>query len=355
MEKKNPKPLRGAIYTLAQSGTLKNGSIAESADRIVFGAGSELGDNKVWRNRAKRKTISQRLNLGLIQAAEKKGEPERIRGYWNAYYCQNRVVSHDGRIYGKYCKSRTCTLCCSIRKAEIINRYLPVLQKWETPFFVTLTAKAVRAEGLARRFFVFKKVFRRICEKHKKRNQRGNGQKLIGIKSLECNFNPAKQSYNPHFHVLVPNEWVADVLIKDWLKLWTRNFALPTAQHKRPVQDLERDLVEVIKYGSKVFTEPDTNKTAKGKSLPNIHTAALHNIVTAMEPYRIFERFGFNLPKVEKERTFKVVPEGQSKEWVFNLPDHDWKNPKTEERLTGYTPTARLLWLLEDNMDTDLE
>ena len=69
----------------------------------MFGEGSEMGDKTALKGRAKRKTISQVLNLRLIEAAEKKGETARKQGYWNTYHCQNKVVSHDGRIYGKYC------------------------------------------------------------------------------------------------------------------------------------------------------------------------------------------------------------------------------------------------------------
>ena len=206
---------RKSIYTLAQSGTADFSDTTHFPEKIVYGEGSEMGDKAVLKGRAKRKTISQVLNLRLIEAVEKKGETERKQGYWNTYHCQNTVVSHNGRIYGKYCKNRHCTLCCSIRKAEIINRYLPVIQTWEDPYFITLTVRAVPARKLETWLKGFKKAFRRIREKYKKRNQRGKGLKLVGIKSLECNFNPVKKTYNPHLHIVVPNEAIADILISE--------------------------------------------------------------------------------------------------------------------------------------------
>ena len=64
------------------------------------------------------------MALSLIDVAKENGDVEREKAYWNTYYCQNSVITANGRLYGKYCKNRFCTLCCSIRKAEIINKYL---------------------------------------------------------------------------------------------------------------------------------------------------------------------------------------------------------------------------------------
>ena len=49
-------------------------------------------------------------------------------------------------------------------------------------------------------------AFRIIRERFKKQYQRGNGPKLLGIKSLEFNFNPAQRTYNPHFDAIGANE-----------------------------------------------------------------------------------------------------------------------------------------------------
>jgi plasmid rolling circle replication initiator protein Rep len=36
----------------------------------------------------------------------------------------------------------------------------------------------------------------------------------MGIKSLECNFNPKTRTYNAHFHFIVPSKEIAEMLIK---------------------------------------------------------------------------------------------------------------------------------------------
>ena len=115
--------------------------------------------------------------------------PEIRKGYWNTYHCQNRVFTVNGRVYGKYCKNRFCTLCCANRKADIINRYLPIVQIWEKPCLVTLTIKSVPYYRLNVVMKSMIKEFRAIVETYRKRNQRGKGIRLVGIRSLEINYN----------------------------------------------------------------------------------------------------------------------------------------------------------------------
>lgn len=344
------KTLSGkTINTLAQTGT----NALHLPDKILLGKGSDLSDRKAWKGRAKRKKVSQALSVRLVAEVEKKGEPERKSEYWNMFHCQSKLTVQGGRSYGKYCKNRFCPLCNSIRKAEIINRYLPVISKWEDPHFVTLTQKAVPAEKLALWFSGVHKAFRQIRETCKKRHQRGTGPQFMGIKSLECNFNPKRKSYNPHLHLIVPNKAMADLLIKEWQKKWTDRFTSPFAQHSRPIKNVETDLLETIKYGSKIFTDFDARN--KGVLPKKIYVAALDNIYRAMKPYRIFERFGFNLPKATKTGKMNVVPGHLCKDFHYAIEISDWLNVKTGDELTGYTSTAELDWLLTENVDMEIQ
>jgi len=344
------KTLSGkTINTLAQTGT----NNFQSSDKIVMGKGSDLADKKAWKGRAKRKKVAQALSVYLVAEVEKKGEPERKTSYWNTFHCQGKLTIYDGRSYGRYCKNRFCPLCNSIRKAEIINRYLPVIRTWEQPYFVTLTQKAVPAEKLGLWFRGVHKAFRQIREMCKKRHQRGTGPQFMGIKSLECNFNPKRKTYNPHLHLIVPNKEMADLLIAEWQKKWTNQFTSPFAQHSRRVKNVETDLIETIKYGSKIFTDFDTRN--KGVLAKKIYVAALDNIYKAMKPYRIFERFGFNLTAAEKNRTEKTVPENQCKDAVYAVEVSDWIDTKTGVGVTGYTSTAELEYLLMENVDMELQ
>lgn len=339
--------------TLAQNGT----ALVGEAAIIVNGKGSDLSNGKALKGKAKRKLITQKMVLNLIDVSKKNGTTEREKGYWNTYHCQNKIYTANGKLYGKYCKNRFCTLCCAIRKAEIINKYLPVIKEWESPYFVTLTIRAFPHKHLRKAMTKVIAGFKFILSKHRKRNQRGKGIRLVGIKSLECNFNAEKKTYNPHLHLIVQNEAIADILIKEWLTNW-KGYTSYKAQKKRKVENLEKDLIETIKYGSKIFTEPDVNKKAKSKgnsAARNIYVAALDNIFKAMQGLRIFDRFGFNLPKEAAKKETHATVVNNYDEWIFEPKSFDWFNTKTKETLTKFHPLFNLLALLELHVDAERE
>ena len=343
------------IYTLAQSGTAKE----PKKPVWVNGKGSEISDPEVIKGRAKRKTISQSLMLNLVDVAKDRKDTKREKAYWNTYHCQNKVVSSDGKLYGNYCKNRFCTLCMSIRKAEMINKYKPIIEGWSNPQFVTLTVRACRARNLQKYMDGMVRAFQIIRERCKKRNQRGNGIPFIGIKSLECNFNPIKCTYNPHYHLIVPDRATADLITSEWLKLWTQTHTYKGAQKIREVQDTERDLIETIKYGSKVFTEPrediPNGKRTKHTSKAVIYARALDNILKAMQGHRVFDRFGFNLPKTEPQPLEPAKLLRQFDEWKFNPLISDWENTENDEVLASYYPAKELLQMLGFQVDKELE
>lgn len=298
--------------------------------------------------------------LALIDVAIEKGETERIQAYWNAYYCLNNVIVSNGKMYGQYCKNRFCTICNAIRKADMINRYYPIISKWPDVHFVTLTVKSCKEDKLNRWIYGMSRAFELIHKRCKKRHERGKGIKLIGVKSLECNFNPVKKTYNPHFHIIVPSKEIAVLLKKEWLKQWRPKdkaayrykYTTPAAQDIESVYNLESALIETIKYGSKIFSEPDLKKKCTQKIPPKIYTRALDNIFVAMKGKRIFERFGFNLPKQpEKKSKTKLLVDFEN--WTFPKDGSDWVNDETGEALSGYLPPISLTHLLNECINTE--
>ncbi len=322
---------------------------------IVKGNGTELNNTKALQGRAKRKMITQKMALSLIDVARIKGEDERIPGYWNTFHCQSRVVSSEGKLYGDYCKQRICTVCSSIRKAQIMNQYLPILREWDEPYFVTLTVKAVPAKWLEGRVKDLLRAFKIITERYRKRHQRGKGKQLIGLKSLECNFNPQAKTYNPHLHLIVPNGEIAETLVNEWCKLWTSKFVSSAAQNSQPIRDREKCLMEVVKYGSKIFTEPDLKKKTKQNCSPFIYVSALDNILWAMKGHRIFDRCGFNAETSYKRKAGKSMPLKKYDQWDFDPAQSDWVNSESDEVLTGYMPPAELTVLLANNINLLIE
>lgn len=338
----------GGINTLAESGTKKTGQ----NHVIVTGEGSDLNKNEALKGRAKRKTITQIMMLNLITIAQEKGEQELEKSYWNTYYCQQNIITADGKLYGKYCKNRFCTLCNSIRKAEMINKYYPIMKDWEEPYFLTLTVKACKAPQLKGYINAMLKTFQKIIQKYRKRYQRGKGLKLIGVKSLESNFNPVHNTYNPHFHIITKEKWMAEVILKEWLKRSKKGFTVKWAQNLQPITNLETGLIEIIKYGSKIFTEPDLKKRAKETETAHIYLKALDTILTAMKGKRIFDRFGFNAPKVRSNKQFPAKLLSDYKEWEYCNETCDWINHGTGEVLTDYKIPSHLQAILEHNVNT---
>ncbi len=111
----------------------------ENTLRLLYGNGSDITNEKAVQRRAQCKMITQTTMLSLIDVAKERGANDRVKAYWNTYHCQNIVYTANSKIYASFCKNRFCTYCCGIRKAELIKKYLPVLQNWNEPYFVTLT------------------------------------------------------------------------------------------------------------------------------------------------------------------------------------------------------------------------
>ena len=331
-------------------------SVNQEALATLRGNGSDLTNETMQKNRCKKKLVTQILMLNLITVAEIKKDKTLKQSFWNTYHCQEKIKTFDGRAYTKYCKNRFCTVCLGIRKFVMVKTYYPIVRTWGVPYLVTLTAKSVPAKSLDYRFFQMIRGLNLIIDKYEKRHRRGKGKKLIGIRSLECNYNPNKRTYNPHFHLIVKDKETAEILKMEWLKLLTPKFASKKAQDIQPVYNLETGLVELIKYGTKVFTEPieDTNKGKKQTVF--IYAKAFYNIISAMKGRRLFSSFGFRIPKDHRvtEKVEKKTADYEN--WVHNFKLMDWENTQTKERLNNYLPSDELIQLLfTDKINTDLE
>jgi hypothetical protein len=176
----------------------------------------------------------------------------------------------------------------------------------------------------------------------------------MGIKSLECNFNPIAKTYNPHFHIIVATGEMAKLLVKDWLELMTPKFAQPRAQRSRRIWNNETALIEVIKYGTKVYTDPDMKQKSESKITPFVYVSAFDHIIAAMTGHRVFDRFGFDLKKLEKAKGGKQTQIIDYKELFFDPHSMDWIDPETEQALSGYEPSRELMAIWESNIDLNL-
>ena len=126
-------------------------------------------------------------------------------------------------------------------------------------------------------------IFTTINAKFRKRAQRGTANAMMGIRTLECNFNPIARTYNPQFHFLVNGQEAANLLRSEWIKAWEPVYLNPEAQQLKRAWKTERDLVELIKYEAKIFSEPGKTKGAKiGADRKASYTRGQCTIVTAL-------------------------------------------------------------------------
>lgn len=347
---KPPRFGRGEINTLGVSGT----GYSPKPTEIIEGRGSDLNQKGYRKNRAKRKLIGMTLAKPLADIAKNKGREDLAASFWGMYYCQSELIVHDGKTHGYYCRQRFCPMCSSIRKAGLINKYKPIIAKWEDPYFVTLTVLVCKAQGLKAKLKKVKDVFELITNRLKQRHKRGKGIKVLGVRSIECNYNPTEKTYNPHIHLIVPNKQAANLLMSTWLKEWGVWQATGEHQHKRNIKDLEHDLVETIKYGTKFFTEPDPRDKKKNVSR-HVYLKAMYNIISAMRNMKQFHHFGFSLPKAEvsEKREPRVVSDFSKFEYY--LGGGDWIDTETGNPLTAYQPATELLEMLQERINIDAE
>ncbi len=147
---------------------------------------------------------------------------------------------------------------------------------------------------------------------------------------------------------------MAEIIRTEWLELCHHMpYASFKAQKIDKVYNKEKAMIELVKYGSKVFTKIDPNDKSK-KADRRVYLVAHDNIIAAMKGLRVFDRFGFNLPKQEKTRHGSRVVKGV-KVYDFKLENFAWLNILTDEFLVDYIPDFDVNDLRENKIDIDLE
>lgn len=121
----------------------------------------------------------------------------------------------------------------------------------------------------------------------------------------------------------------------------------------RPIKNLERDFIETIKYGTKIFTQPDPDKTKKVKGAERIYAVALFNILNAMKGRHLFEHFGFKIPVSSKEKC-EAIKLTDPEDWKYDQRKLDWENKETDKVLTNFIPSPELMRMSSD-IDFEIE
>jgi hypothetical protein len=344
--------------TIGFSGTDTN---SETTDELFLtGMGLDLGNLSALERRAKRMLLTQTTNLLLRDIAKADENWKWYNRFETTLLCQTELVEAEHRSHSIYCRERCCLICLANRKAQIVNTYLPIVKDMPDPHFLTITAQSVTKDGLKVRVDETVKAIRILIARYKKRWQRGKQIQFYGLWSLESNYNPLKLTYNPHIHMILPTEYAAQTFMEDWMEYWKQKgvpISIKGQKYRKVDKDREKDLIEIVKYGSKIFTEPDIAKRIK-YNLPKkpsfIYVRALYNILMAMDGYDVFNTFGLpplNLKKPCK-RTKKVT---EYMAYNYDLAAADWVNDATGLRLAKYKVPDELEALLASRVNTDLE
>ena len=286
------------------------------------------------RDKYKRRALAKVINTAFIyDLIDLKNENQDK--YWDTWHCSNRI-DQDGRtLKSKYCGNRWCVICNRIRTAKAINHYKPEFEKMKDPQFVTLTQISCKESDLKDTIdFMIKDVGNIV------RNGRSRyGLDIKALRSLECNYNEEKETYNPHFHILVDGEEVANFMKDKWVK--QRKHLRDPKQQVIKTAD-ENSFLELVKYCTK-FIGKD------GK----FNAYALDKIYIAMKGRRLLQPIGIkkhtpaSIEEIEGIQSQEVdfLDEGfQSFTW--DKESADWVSPDGEV-LADFEPTRFQRELIE--------
>ena len=313
---------------------------------------TQLTDKGRLLSRARRKWLSSNMALSFIDYVKNPfnklpTDVERARlkkSLWNWYYCASAIVMEGDKLTTKYCDSRLCLVCCSIRQARLIRKYQPIIDEWNEGQFVTLTLVSVKADALRDRVGYMNSVFTKIKNKYYGKGLRGTGEAFVGIKKIEITYNDKMDTYHCHFHILVKTRSMAVNLRDEWLNRTAHLNTSIKGQDIRPIT--KGSGMELFKYATKIVSKVD-----------NLTDTVYHNLVilNALKHKKSIRHFGFKVEDVNDDIddiSADVVGEDmydcdRPMYDVFNWVDTNWYSITTGLPLTEHRPTTKCLEYME--------
>lgn len=294
----------------------------------------ELTSESTITKRQVRKAITKVISYQLMQL-----DSPLIKEYLASFMCSNTVeLKSDGSTRALYCKKRWCTVCNNIKQAELIEAYLPALESMAEPFLVTLTVPSVSGIELSETIKKMGKTFTRIKDRLKKQ-----GNILNGIRKLEANYNEEKNTFNPHYHIVLDGADTCVQLVQNWLK----DNPLATDKAQNITRADKNSLKELFKYQAKVVINSKFN------------AEATDTIMRALKGVRTYQNFG-NVKKssvtfdsdsgkvVTLSDTDKPVQEENK---TYTIGYYRWQNDnwysKDGEPLSGVELPDKVIHLIE--------
>lgn len=336
-----------SLDTLAQNRTdLSN--LSNASNKIGGITDNEIGnlvsntfisDKKTLVKRARRKYFTRSMILKLVDAANRRKDIDMAKAYWRAYHCANVVyIDALGKGTSTYCKCRWCLVCASIRTAVHINRYVEYVDSWTDSKFLTLTNVTCKDSQLEVTIENMISFFSSTLEKYRVRRFRGTtDHKLVGIRKLECTYNPKTDKYHPHFHIITKDKLTADILLSEWMD--KHKTAKISAQDIRNTNDGSK--MELLKYETKVLYSVGDGR--------RIYPRSLDWIYKCIKGKHTLSKFGFFLKSSDyvDDPTVRAMIVDHAK---WNQGKSDWILYSDDSALSGYIPCNGTVDLLNKSI-----
>jgi hypothetical protein len=263
--------------------------------------------------RANRKAISRtQISILLSLDSPLKEQYERTLRCNEYLFKWKKPITNETKYTANYCGKRWCPVCGSKNTAEKISSYEHSFNEMIDPQFVTLTVPAVTVDKLKKTIRSMPKTFA-LC----KDLMRKKGYYLTGIRKIESEWNEQKDTFNPHFHIIVDGIDNAIELVNQWLK--HIDGSNPKAQSI--IKADKGTLKELFKY---------TTKQVSGKRRMVFNAQAQDAIYRALNRVRTFQSFG-NIKKrkpvvdpIEQDQPFKDWIKIDSYRW--DVRRNNWYN-----------------------------
>jgi hypothetical protein len=279
-------------------------------------------DGKKLKSKAKKKYVSSALAKGLVKV---NNSPLNYKYAQTFGCCDIMTVGESGELKSQfYCGNRWCATCQSIKMATLIDKYHPMLINTPDLYFVTLTLRTVEAEKLQDRYDYMTKTWREITDLARKQKR----VDFMGIRKTETT--AAKNNlYHTHFHVLISGRYNAFWLLGQWM---ARNVGLAEFQSQcvKKVREVERALIEVLKYATKMSIKDGDKEIA-------VEAWRLDIIYRAMYRKRLIQAFGGikQYQEDEMELSSEVVKKARG---LYAWCGSDWYHTEFHQQLTNYIP-----------------
>jgi len=258
------------------------------------------------------------------------------KSYWNTFHCSKTILQEGKRISSRYCNNRWCLTCNRIRTAKMINGYQATIETFKDPRFVTLTIPNVKAKYLRDTIDLMNQVLREIQRSLKKTHN----IQIRALRKYECTYNAERNDYHPHFHFILDELGVANLLVKYWVK---KNVGADVKGQDITKAD-DTSLIELCKYFTKVIAKDN-----------DYNPKALDIMFRAVRGKRTFQPIGIkkdvseDIEEIQSQEIEFKPPQEQI--WGYEADAYDWVSADGE-LFSEYSPTVKDLSVINKVYDS---